>query len=87
MRNLTLLYQVGIANVFEELRGKPHFKRLMQSDYRSCEGFARGAQWAGSKIHVMHWDHPGDALQHCATWESGAGDLWATQKCSWGLED
>jgi hypothetical protein len=79
-KSLILLYQVGIANVFEELRKKPYIKRLLQSDFRTCEQFCRGAQFAGAGITLMHWDHAGDAAQHVASWEDGVGEIFAESK-------
>ena len=48
MRTLVIVYQGGIANVFED------YRRLLQSDFRTCEMFCRGAQAMGATI-VPAW--------------------------------
>lgn len=48
MRILVIVYQAGIANVFENKR------RLLQADFRTCEMFCRGAQAMGAAI-VPAW--------------------------------
>ena len=50
-----LVYQAGIANVFEvdcfnmRASGRTE-KRLLQSDFRTCESFARGLAAAGTLV-------------------------------------
>lgn len=65
----TLVYQAGIANVFtheRELRADDsgikgsHPVRLMQSDFRTCESFARGLQCAGVIVRSAWCNKPGD---------------------------
>jgi hypothetical protein len=81
MRRATLVYQVGIANVFADDEFRPGIpRRLLQSDYRTCEAFARGLIAAGIAVEVRHWDHTGDAAQWANQWNAGKGELWASGK-------
>ena len=48
MRTLVIVYQAGIANVFEDRR------RLLQADFRTCEIFCHGAHAMGAHI-VPAW--------------------------------
>jgi hypothetical protein len=60
MRTLVIVYQAGIANVFEDRR------RLLQSDFRTCEMFCRGAQAMGATIVPAWANVAGDVSR--ATW-------------------
>lgn len=51
---LTLVYQGGIANVFNER------KRVLQSGFRTCEEFCRGAEYAGAEIRAVCCNKAGD---------------------------
>ena len=60
-----LVYQAGIANVF----GVQSFnladfgrdaKRILQSDFHSCENFARGMEAAGAIVRSAHCNQAGD---------------------------
>lgn len=64
-RNAVLVYQAGIANVFEvEAFNMADYgrdaKRLLQADFRSCEMFARGLAAAGFKVATAHCNQAGD---------------------------
>lgn len=61
----TLVYQAGIANVIELTRGEQ--KRLIQSDFHSCEMFARGLAHAGYTVKTAWANVAGDVM--LATWE------------------
>ncbi len=81
MRYAALLYQAGIANVFElesiDTRlATRKVKRLMQADFRSCEMYARGLKDAGVAVTTMHVNVAGDAAQ--AEW---SGDLDTAPFC------
>lgn len=82
-RRIVLVYQVGIANVFEVDRFSRHPERrngrgLLQYDYHSCEMFARGMGAAGCIVRTMHCDMAGDCSQF--TWEPNKGELWADRR-------
>jgi|GEM_PF-6034148 len=54
-KRAVLVYQAGIANVFEvECFNMCNFgrnaKRILQSDFNTCESFANGLKYAGFKI-------------------------------------
>src|SRR6185503_18006162 len=79
----TLLYQVGIANVFRsESISNP--QRVYQGDYRSAELICHGALLAGADLEVMHYDMEGDALlagkDGWPQWMSGKGSLFSESK-------
>jgi hypothetical protein len=66
-----LVYQGGIANVFsveafnlcDYGRGA---KRLLQSDFHTCESFARGMGAAGCRVSTAQCNQAGDILH--AAW-------------------
>ena len=77
MKYAILVYQAGLANVFEVTSlnlsdyGRDA-KRLMQADFRSCEQFSRGLGTAGVTVRTascniagdcaaVHWDEGPDA--------------------------
>jgi hypothetical protein len=74
-KQYSLVYQVGIANVFD-----PKGKRLRQADYRSCEMFCYGLIAAGMTVDVFHCDVASDCFDSKATWHKGPGDLWRENK-------
>lgn len=74
MPAITLLYQCGIANVFDG----DH--RILQHAFAPCEWFARGLQAAGRKLIVMHWDGAGNAFLFRAQWEDGPGSMFSEAK-------
>jgi hypothetical protein len=65
MERAMLVYQAGIANVFEvdcfnlNPAGRVA-KRLMQGDFRGCECFARGLRAAGVIVTTVHCNMAGD---------------------------
>jgi hypothetical protein len=80
VKRIVLVYQVGIANVFEVDRfsrhaGRRNGRRLLQSDYHSCAMFARGMGATGYVVRTMNCDMAGDCARF--TWEPGKGELWA----------
>lgn len=70
-----LVYQGGTANVFKvDCANLAPFgrnaKRLLQSDFRDCESFARGCGAMGAIVHSVHCNMAGDIID--AKWD---GDL------------
>ncbi len=67
-----LVYQVGIANVFAVTSfnladfGRDA-RRLLQSDFRTCESFARGLAVAGTLVSSAHCNQAGDIVN--ALWD------------------
>ncbi len=62
-----LVYQAGIANVFEvdsadTTPGNRNAVRLMQSDFRTCEAFARGMVAAGAQVYSCACNMAGDIV-------------------------
>ncbi len=77
MKYAVLVYQAGIANVFRVrcLNMMPFgrsAKRLLQSDFRTCEAFARGLKAAGVKVAVAACNQAGDIAD--AYWADGLDD-------------
>jgi hypothetical protein len=65
MKQAALVYQAGIANVFEvESFNLADYgrdaKRLIQADFRTCESFARGLKAAGVDVITLHCNMTGD---------------------------
>jgi len=56
---LTLVYQSGIANVFQTFDDAPP-KRLLQHSFNVCEWYCRGARQAGAEITVAYCNEAGD---------------------------
>ena len=72
MKRSMLVYQAGIANVFEvECFNLTSFgrnaKRLLQADFRSCEYFARGLAAAGVTVRTVACNKAGDIINE--TWD------------------
>jgi hypothetical protein len=65
-----LVYQAGIANVFDETGDAK--RRLLQSDFRSCESFARGLGAAGYSVRSVHCNRAGDIAAE--TWSETLED-------------
>jgi hypothetical protein len=70
VRRAVLVYQAGIANVFavesfNMADSGRDAKRLLQSDFRSCEMFARGLEAAGVLVASAHCNQAGD-IAHSA---------------------
>ena len=65
IRKAMLVYQAGIANVFEVVSfnlsdyGRAA-KRLMQNDFRTCENYVRGLRDAGCSIQIAACNQAGD---------------------------
>jgi hypothetical protein len=72
--NIMLVYQGGLANVFEVEPGKPP-KRLMQHAYSPCIWFARGMGAAGRIVRTAHCEVAGDCAN--VDWTPGRGDIFA----------
>ena len=67
MKYAALVYQAGIANVFELERMSlapvtRHATRLMQADFRACENFTRGLKAAGVVVTTAACNRAGDIL-------------------------
>ncbi len=80
IKTVALVYQTGIANVFDvsgDLLGNP--RRLLQSDFRSCESFARGLQAAGAEVLSWSCNVAGDCAQ--AKWVLGTSATPFSDKC------
>lgn len=58
-RKIALVYQAGIANVFD-VTDASNPKRLLQNDFHSCEWFARGLGAAGCIVRSRHCNKAGD---------------------------
>ena len=65
MKKAMLVYQAGIANVFEVAcfnmadYGR-EARRLIQADFRTCEAFAQGLAAAGVKVATAACNQAGD---------------------------
>lgn len=73
MKRFMLVYQEGIANVFEvDCFNLSDFgrnaKRLMQGDFKQCENFAKGLAYGGNRVHVAHCNQAGDIAN--STWSA-----------------
>ena len=55
-----LVYQGGIANVFEEIESKRI--RIKQGSFTSCEEFCRGLRQAGETVRVAWCNKAGDII-------------------------
>lgn len=86
-----LVYQVGIANLFDATGREPirydaydhkpqdcGIRRVCQSTYSVCEQMAAGLILAGATVIVCHCDVAGDCMLF--DWLPGAGDLWRDKK-------
>lgn len=66
MKYAALVYQGGIANVFEVdalILDAPEVRtarRLLQGSFHECEAFARGLQAAGVMVKTAHCNRAGD---------------------------
>jgi len=61
---LVLVYQAGIANVFQR-HGKKHFtySRELQNTFNVCENFCRGARYMGATIITAWCNEAGDIAE------------------------
>lgn len=78
MRKAALVYQCGIANVFELDDDGVRIRRLLQHDFRTCEAFARGLRAAGVTVVTAHSDVAGDVASF--PWSNGPGDIFSDAK-------
>ena len=67
MTHAVLIYQAGIANVFsvegvDTNLATRKVKRLLQSDFHTCEAFARGLGAAGVCVTTMAANYAGDVV-------------------------
>ena len=78
-----LVYQAGIANVFKvtefglsacgqdgQYRDR---RRLLQADFRTCEDFARGLNYAGTEVRSCACNRAGDIA--ASDWEEDLGPI------------
>jgi hypothetical protein len=71
-RRAVLVYQVGIANIFEvdcfndSCFGR-NAKQLLQSDFNSCENFARRLAQVGYLVCSLYCNQAGDIIN--ANWK------------------
>ncbi len=77
MTHAAIVYQAGIANVFEldrtvAVQGYRPVKRLAQGDFRTCEAIAQGLMLAGVDVAVYSCNVAGDVSIH--DWTRGLGD-------------
>ena len=56
-RTYTLVYQAGLANVFDTTAGT---SRVYQHAFTACEHFARGLREAGHTVNVAYCNRAGD---------------------------
>ena len=66
-RKAVLVYQASIANVFtvDCFNLNPYGRdaqRIMQSDFRTCESFARGLAFAGFTVQSLACNQAGDIV-------------------------
>lgn len=57
-KQVTLVYQAGLANVFETSGDKP--VRLVQADFKTCEAFVRGIKATGMPAFYAWCNQAGD---------------------------
>ena len=72
-KQIALVYQAGIANVFEcaKVSAEPydrHAKRLMQADFAACENFASGMRAARLVVFTLHCNEAGDIQDSRWSW-------------------
>jgi hypothetical protein len=72
-----LLYQAGIANVYESGQGERPARRVLQSDYRACEHYCLGLLEAGAGVEVWNANVAGDPLLQPDAWQKGKGGPFA----------
>lgn len=82
MTKLVLVYQAGIANVFQ-IQSDGKFKRVLQASFIECEWFMRGAQHAGADVDVAGCNRAGDIID--AAWTRNLESLPFHDKfgCAW----
>jgi hypothetical protein len=80
-----LVYQAGIANIFEVATFNLHGvasgrKRILQGDFRTCENFARGLAFAGWHVGSVGCNKAGDIIHE--TWTDDLESLPFSDKFS-----
>ena len=82
MTKLVLVYQAGIANIFQ-IQSDGKFKRILQSSFKECEWFMRGAQFAGVDVDVAGCNMAGDIIDRA--WTRNLESLPFSDKfgCAW----
>jgi hypothetical protein len=78
MKRAMLVYQAGIANVFQVRSANlsdygRSAKRLIQSDFSHCAHFAQGLKAAGVIVHTAGCNQAGDIAN--AHWTQNLQDL------------
>lgn len=73
VRRFALVYQAGIANIFQVSAFNAadygrDARRVLQSDFRTAEAFARGCIADGAMVAAFHCNRAGDIIG--ATWDS-----------------
>ena len=77
LAKVVLVYQAGIANLFEvagfnmAAYGRDA-RRIVQSDFRTCENIARGMQMAGVTVMIASCNRAGDIIDE--KWVDGLED-------------
>lgn len=88
MKRAMLVYQAGIANVFqvETFRLDPGrgAKRLLQNDFHTCESFARGLRAAGVQVKVAACNMAGEIIGQEWTYDLEA-QPFSDKFRHWGL--
>ncbi len=78
MKNFAIVYQCGMANVFDVSPRLSKPRRLMQGAFSEAETFMRGAVAAGAQPLIFHCDETGDIAER--NWKPGVGELFAENK-------
>jgi hypothetical protein len=73
-----LVYQGGIANLFrvDQHTLQPdgrNAKRILQSDFRTCQDYARGMRYAGAIVKTAGCNRAGDIVN--LEWTDDLGSL------------
>jgi hypothetical protein len=82
-QKIVLVYQCGIANVFEVDRfsrspERRNARRLLQRDFDSCIWFARGLGAAGCVVRTASCDVAGDCAEQ--PWTAGKDGVFARER-------
>lgn len=65
IKKFYLVYQAGIANVFERVtwtNGEAATSRVLQSNFRTCEVFCRGIRFMGGHVIPAWCNKVGDII-------------------------
>lgn len=65
IQSAALVYQTGIANVFDVSKGlgADKVRRILQADFRTCENFTRGLAAAGVAVDTWSCNVTGDCAK------------------------